>query len=431
MKTLLSVCMLITVIPTFAQKTQTSINMPALVDSVGKALNDTYIFPDKSRVMIEYLRKQLKAGRYKDIKDPIKIASALETDLKTAHRDDHLRVHYDPEFLKRAKAIDVPPDTMRKREVIDGRKDNFNFKQSIILNGNIGYVEFTGFNPMIEEAKPIISAAFRFVSNTDAVIVDLRSNGGGSPFMVRQIASYFVSERTRLNDIYDRRANKTMEFWADPADAENMNLSMPLYIITSKGTFSGAEDFTYAMQVNKRAIVVGETTGGGAHPTGPVWVGLGYVIDIPFARSINYITKTDWEGTGVTPDVSVSQEKALVKAQELILNERIKTANDDHARSQAQWLVDALHAHDYNASITEKDLAPCVGDYDRFKIRLTSGKLYLHDHLGRTFLMMPVDTNHFLASDWLQVKFNIKDGIGSQMVLSGKPGWVDVYDRNK
>lgn len=249
--------------------------------------------------------------------------------------------------------------------------------------------------------------------------------------MVRQIASYFVSERTRLNDIYDRRANKTMEFWADPAEAENMKLAMPLYILTSKGTFSGAEDFTYAMQVNKRAVIVGETTGGGAHPTGPVWVGLGYVIDVPFARSINYITKTDWEGTGVIPDVSVSQDKALIKAQELILTDRAKAASNGGARMQAQWLIDALHAHDYDATISEANLAPCVGDYDRFKIRMTSGKLYLHDHLGRTFLMMPIDANHFLASDWLQLKFTIKEGVASEMVLSGKPGWVDVYERNK
>ena len=117
-----------------------------------------------------------------------------------------------------------------------------------------------------------------------------------------------------------------------------MKLSMPVYILTSKRTVSAAEDFTYAMQVNKRATIIGEATGGGAHPTGPVYIGQNFVVDIPFARSINHITKTDWEGTGVRPDVSVSDEMALVKAQELILTARLVSAKTDQEKKQAQWL---------------------------------------------------------------------------------------------
>ncbi|HTF22033.1 MAG TPA: S41 family peptidase [Chryseolinea sp.] len=414
------------------QPPQGSVNVKALVDSIDRALFRTYIFPEKSKLMGNHLKSQLKKGAYKSIGDPKELAGRLEQDMQSVHHDGHLRVNYDPDFARMLSQPSLPkPVGVDSMALRSERAENFGFKKAEILNGNIGYVQFSGFSGMIQEAKATIGAALAFLSNTDAIIIDLRKNGGGSPHMVKHVYSYFVSTRTRLNDIYDRRVDKTMEFWAEPADAESMKLSMPVYILTSKQTFSAAEDFTYAMQVNKRAVIVGDSTGGGAHPTGPVSVGQNFVVDIPFARSINHITKTDWEGTGVIPDIPVSEEKALVKAQDLILHARLSTAKTEIEKHRAKWLIDALKATDYDdVTIDTTLLKTYEGEYGRFKVFVKDNVLFLYDFTGRTFRLKPIEKNHFLGDDWLQVEFISGDGQVSQMRMSGKPGWVDTMNKN-
>jgi hypothetical protein len=418
----------------FAQadnKPNVQVSIKILVDSLASALHRIYIFPEKSKVMADHIKDQRKKGAYNKINDPKKLAEKLSADIQSVHRDGHLRINYDPEFTSRlSKAPQQSGMTDVSEAIKRAKSENFSFRKVEILDGNIGYVQFHGFIGFIEEAKPTITSAFRFLSNTDAMIIDLRKNGGGSPWMVKQIASYFYGERTRLNDIYERRENKTMEFWAEPEVAENMKLSMPLYILTSENTFSAAEDFTYAMQVNKRATIVGDTTGGGAHPTGPVDVGQGFVVNIPFARSINHITKTDWEGTGVLPDVPVPADQALVEAQRLSLEHQLKTATTDQAK-KINWVLMALKAHDYDNTVDMQALQKYAGEYGEFKITFKNNQIYLHDMHKRTFNLKPIAEYLFLADDWLQVEFFTSDENKLSMKFLGKPGWEDVYVKTK
>jgi hypothetical protein len=407
-----------------------ALSIKILIDSIDNALLKTYIFPEKSKQMAAYLKSQFKQGAYETLTDPKLIASHLERDLRTAHYDSHLRVHYDPGFAERhhpfPASIGMDSAALRWE-----RYNNFSFKRLEVLNGNIGYVEFTAFSGMINEAKATISAAFRFLSNTKAIIIDLRKNSGGSPHMVKHVAAYLVQKQTRLNDIYDRRADKTMEFWADPVEADNAKLSMPVYILTSKQTFSAAEDLAYAMQVNQRAVIVGDTTGGGAHPTGPVYIGQGFVMDIPFARSINHITQTDWEGSGVLPDVPVVAEDALIRAQDEIFALQLAEAATEAQRNQIQWFRHALRARDYDFSLDKNLLSAYVGEYDQFSVTFKDNKLYLHDFIGRTFLMKPITRTLFLAEDWLQLEFISLDGKVVQMKMMGKPGWTNVHTKRQ
>lgn len=410
-----------------------SISTKLLIDSLTRALNRIYIFPEKSKVMSDYLKSQLKKGAYKKDHDPEVLADKISNDIQSVHRDGHLRMSYNPAFAERLRAAPNQSGMVDISEEINKAKaDNFLFRKVEILDGNIGYVQFSGFLGFIEEAKPTITAAFRFLSNTHTIIIDLRRNGGGSPWMVKQIASYFYSERTRLNDIYERRKNRTEEFWAEPDIAENMKLSMPLYILTSDNTFSAAEDFTYAMQVNKRAVIVGDTTGGGAHPTGPVDIGQGFIVNIPFARSINHLTKTDWEGVGVLPDVPVAEDQALLAAHRLALESLIVKAPSEGHKKKLVWSLDALKAHDYDSTLNVSQLQRYAGEYGgRFKISMKENQAYLHDDIGRTFHLKPISGTLFLASDWLQVEFlPVRENIFSIKFI-GKAGWEDVYTKGK
>jgi C-terminal processing protease CtpA/Prc len=182
-----------------------------------------------------------------------------------------------------------------------------------------------------EICGPKATAALGSLGDVDALIFDLRENGGGHPEMVSFVVSYLFAKRTHVNDLYDRKENKTTQYWTKPEVPGTKFVKQPVYVLTSKRTFSGAEEFCYDLKNLKRATIVGETTGGGAHPTAGKRLDDHFMIAIPFARAINPVTKKDWEGTGVAPDVAVPADQALETAKKLAA-ERIEKQNKGHAR---------------------------------------------------------------------------------------------------
>lgn len=242
---------------------------------------------------------------------------------------------------------------------------NFFFIKSDVLPANIGYVRWDGFTGFTENVLPTCDAAFKFVNNTKAVIVDMRYNGGGSPETVNEILNYFFSEKKAMNHIIDFRHDTTKRY-TDPA-ATKFKLKMPVYILTSKNTFSGAEDFTYAMKLGNRAVVVGDTTGGGAHPTGSVPLGQGFVLNIPHARSYHEITGTNWEGTGVYPDVFVKGEYALEQAQILAINNLLATTTDEWNKKELNWQLNVtknkLAVVQNDVILTTQELQKFCGEF--------------------------------------------------------------------
>jgi C-terminal processing protease CtpA/Prc len=192
-----------------------------------------------------------------------------------------------------------------------GRLDNFGIRRVERLAGNVGYLDVRRV-PVPANAGPAIAAAMELVAGTHALIIDLRRNGGGSPEGVVFWCSYLVDEQppTHLNDIFRADTGETRQFWALPYVPGPRYLDRPVYVLTSGRTFSGGEDFAYTLQALGRAQVIGETTGGGAHPTRPFGISAAVHIAIPFARSVNPATGTNWQGTGVVPDVAVPEGQA-------------------------------------------------------------------------------------------------------------------------
>jgi retinol-binding protein 3 len=283
-----------------------------VIDTLSKALLANYVFIDKARHMAEYLKAQSAKGVYNNIKDPEAFAEQIGADMQTACPDLHMHFNYVPQLAQ----IGAPPrrepspqdDSLRNAAMAER---NFAFTMVQILTGNIGYVKFNGFVDVTPSAKETVTAAFRFVQHTKAVIIDLRDNHGGSPEMVKQALSYFFAERTRVNDIIVPNKRDTAKGWTDPTATDGLILRMPVYVLTSRQTVSAAEDFSYAMQATKRGTIVGEKTAGGSHPVGPVFLGHGFVAGIPFAHTYNIHTGTEWEGTGVIPDVALKGDASL------------------------------------------------------------------------------------------------------------------------
>jgi C-terminal processing protease CtpA/Prc len=287
-----------------------------VIDGAIAQLNQTYVFPEVAKKMEEAVRARQKRGEYDEITDGSTLAAKLTDNFQEVSHDQHLRVNYDPmKIPERADdAKPSPEDMARFREQME--KMNCGFKKAEHLGGNVGYVKFNMFGDP-ETCGPTAIAAMNFLANVDAIIFDLRENGGGDPKMVALISTYLFAEPTHLNDLWQRKDNTTQQYWTLPYVPGKRLDGKAVYVLTSKQTFSGAEEFCYNLKNLKRATLVGETTGGGAHPVSGHRIDEHFIIGVPFARAINPISKTNWEGTGVEPDVKVSAAEALTMAERM------------------------------------------------------------------------------------------------------------------
>ncbi|HEX4949659.1 MAG TPA: S41 family peptidase [Blastocatellia bacterium] len=336
-----------------ADKTIDATQRQEVIEGAIKKLHETYVFPEVAKQMETALRERLQRKEYDAITSATAFANKLTEHLQAVSKDKHLRVRY----TGGAMPMGAPPDREQMR--LMAGKRNFSFEKVERLSGNIGYLDFRGFeNP--EFAGETAAAAMTFLANTDALIIDLRQNGGGDPAMVAFVSSYLFDKKTHLNDLYLRAENRTEEFWTrDNVPGKKFGGEKPVYVLTAKYTFSGAEEFSYNLQTAKRATIIGEVTGGGAHPVTGQRINDDFMIGVPFARAINPITKTNWEGTGVKPDIEVPAAQALKTAHLAALKAVQAKTTDPRLTAQLQNItqtvqreLDALKAPQTTAQTT-------------------------------------------------------------------------------
>lgn len=314
-----------------------------IIESISKRLNEAYVFPDVAKKMEASLREHVAKKDYDQITSSRAFAETLTKDLQAVSKDKHLRVRYSHEPLPvRPSGPREPSAEQREEERREMNWMNHGFNKAERLRGNIGYIEFRGFfDPDL--GAETVAAAMNFVASTDALIIDLRSNGGGSPEMVALVCSYlFGAEPVHLNDLYWREGNRTDEFWTRKEVAGKRYLNKDVYVLTSKRTFSGAEEFAYNLKNLKRATIVGETTGGGAHPGGGFRINEHFNMFVPTGRAISPITKTNWEGTGVKPDIEVPADQALLVARLTALKKSVTTLTNPGFKAGVQEVIEEL-----------------------------------------------------------------------------------------
>lgn len=313
-----------------------------IIESISKRLNEAYVFPEVAKKMETSLRERVAKKEYDQITSSRTFAETLTKDLQTVSKDKHLRVRYSHEPLPVRQPRREPSAAEREERNREMNWMNHGFNKVERLRGNIGYIEFRGFfDP--ELAAETLAAAMNFVSSTDALIIDLRNNGGGSPEMVALVCSYlFGADPVHLNDLYWREGNRTDEFWTRKEVAGQRYLNKDVYVLTSKRTFSGAEEFTYNLKNLKRATIIGETTGGGAHPGGGFRINEHFNMFVPTGRAISPITKTNWEGTGVKPDIEVPADQALLVARLTALKKSVTTLTNPDFKAGVQEVIEEL-----------------------------------------------------------------------------------------
>lgn len=319
-----------------------------VIDGVLKFLKNAYVFPETAKKMIAEIGGRLERKEYDSITSAKELARILTDDMQRVSKDKHVGVIYlhDP-------SPEQPAEEARNREAREhrarGEASNFGFEKVERLEGNIGYLDLRGFH-RAEFGGDIATAAMTFLANTDALIIDLRENGGGAPSMVSLISSYlFGPEPVHLFDLYSRPDDSTRQWWSLPYVPGRRYADKPVYVLTSRRTFSAGEGFAYILQTLKRATIIGEPTGGGAHVGRSQRINDHFEVSVPTGRAISPITKTNWEGTGVLPDVSVPSELALNTAHLAALT---KLRDDIAARNKdSKAKIDTSHVDQLSKAI--------------------------------------------------------------------------------
>jgi hypothetical protein len=316
----------------------------ATVASLARAIKDNYAFPEVADKVAHLLAQNQANGAYAKISSAREFGELLTRQLAEVAHDRHLHVFYSFNVVP-AESGDPSRTVDARRMQAAQRRNNYAFERVERLSGNVGYLKLNGFSDAALGGDTV-AGAMAFVANTDALIIDLRDNGGGTPTMVQLLASYFLGTETpvHLNDLSWRqpgsRAQEVSQWWTLPYVPGKRYLGKAVYILTSRRTFSAAEEFTYDLQVLKRATVVGETTGGGANPGGMVRIGDHYSAFIPSGHAINPVTKTNWDVKGIEPDIKVAKDDALNTAYRAALRGLIDGAQDEEQLTALRQALD-------------------------------------------------------------------------------------------
>lgn len=311
----------------------------AVVATLGQQLKTNYVFPELAEKLAAHTAAKQAKGGYNAATTTDAMAEALTNDLVELGNDKHFRVEFASGFEAPPAGGPTVPSPAKFAEM---RRELASLAYGVDrvqrLPGNVGYMEVRGFGP-----AAIVGAAYTnamsLLAGTEALVLDLRRNGGGEPESVAHLLSHFFAEgdERHLNDIYTRPTNSTREYWTNPA--VTVRYTKPIYVLTSAQTFSGGEEAAYDLQTQKRATLVGGTTGGGANPGDNVAIGHGLIAFIPTGRAINPITKTSWEHVGVKPDVAVPATAAMKTAYVAILTDLAAKATGEEERESMKELL--------------------------------------------------------------------------------------------
>lgn len=358
-----------------------------VIEDTLKNLREAYVYPEVATRMEGAVRERVAKKEYEGITSAKRLAGMLTEHLQAVSRDKHLRVNYRAEALAAGEPMPgAPRMVMRRvpggsggsdngggtaaggtpvRRIIrepggggetpasDGASvrrvlreagagsGNLGLERVETLDGNLGLLEFSLFDPS-DEATDKVAAAMNRLADTDALIIDLRRCRGGARNTITLLMSYFFDKSIHLSSAYDRLSDSTHESWSLANVPGQRYGRKDVYILTSNFTFSAAEDLSYTLKNLGRATIIGETTGGGAHPVMGRRLNEHFFVMVPFARYISPITKTNWEGTGVEPELKVPAAHALKVAQLTALKKLRAQRPDAKNDAQLKSLVEAL-----------------------------------------------------------------------------------------
>jgi C-terminal processing protease CtpA/Prc len=397
----------------------TVLEIRAATEAVAETFSSKYILPDEGQRIADVIREGLKKGTYVRLSCGRDLAAHLQKDAKSVNGDPHIRITFAPEEIASMKDPErqkiVREEAARRAHAI-----HHGFEEIRILPGHIGYLKLNRFMGS-PEAFETAESAMCFLAGCPAVIVDLRWNPGGESSMVQFLCSYFFSEEPQLLDVFHFRENNRIEqLWTLPYVPGRRLEHADLYILTSGLTFSAAEGMAYDLQALDRAVIVGETTMGGAHPVAEVIIEDKFLISLPCSYSKNPVTKSNFEGTGVQPDVALDREGALTAAHRLALENLLSRKDIEAEKPALNWALEGIASQ--SVKMSDKTKNAFAGTYGPNRILFENGALYYQFWPGK-LRMLPIAEDYFALENFDAFRVRIiKEG----EIVAG----IDVVNEN-
>lgn len=332
-----------------AKKTET-------VDSLAKAIEAYYVFPDVAKKTASAIRAKVRKGGYAGLDSAQAFADSLTSDLQSIGKDQHFRVGYwHRELPLGAFSQQGNSPEERARAALQARRQNYGFEKVQRLTGNVGYLDLRGFDGS-PEGGTAAQAAITLLNNTDALIVDLRRNGGGDPNMIVLLLSWLcpAEDRVHVNDFYLREGDKREQYFTLSTFPGPRYGGKEVYVLTSHRTGSAAEEFAYDIKNLKRGTLVGEVTTGAANPGGVVRLNSHFAAFISNGRAINPVSNTNWEGVGVEPDVATTADDAFKTAHVALLTKLIDKETDSERKPALERALQVVK----DSPVEKLDLGP-------------------------------------------------------------------------
>jgi hypothetical protein len=382
----------------------------ALVETVCERIEKIYAFTENIQKICVLLKSNLEQGAYSKYDSPGEFAARLSEDLESVTHDKHFKMIHDPgQAAAMAEQAGGSGAFYTPQMVRQYRRMNYGFKELKILEGNVGYLDLRDFFPL-KWASGAAVAAMNFLADCDAVIIDLRYNGGGEDLTVNFILSYFLDpgeSGITFSTSFTRSTNSYYQSATWPYVPGRTLWHMPLYLLTSKSTFSGAEAFAFRLKSLKRASLVGETTRGGANPVQIQETGGKYVIYIPSETIVESPVAGDWEGVGVQPDIAAEASSALAIAHLEAVKDLAAKTGDEKERAFLRWTIDGIKAKERPFPAAPALLRSYAGSYGD-RVILFEGNGLFFQRGGRAKLkMIPMAEGLFLVEtlDQLRLRF--------------------------
>ena len=409
----------------------------AIITNICRKIKEIHIDEETGKQIAEFLVTQVSNGKYQKIESTSRFCEELTKDLQAFTHDFHLSVYHDPDAIEALDAkTDVKADDRYSVDWWQGVDcKNYGIPKLEYLMGNVGYIKIIYFAP-VPLAGNMVVTAMNYLSTADALIFDLRECSGGDPYNVMMFESYLFDEFKIPKHLMTRHSRiqtpPQQQFWTYPYLPGKRLSEIPVAILTSSCTFSGGEDMAYTLKHHKRAVIVGEKTPGGAHMVKRVLVGGGCVLRIPYAHPVHPVTGTDWEGTGVLPDVGVAREDALMAAHKELFSRMMLAAEDPKMKRKYDWYLQRVVGLYHPAQVSDEVLQRYTGKYQDWLVQLKEGRLFLISPNGLHMdEMIPLSEDLFIVDEEYNARFRIgENGLADALFWIGRDNKREIiYER--
>ncbi|MEA3047600.1 MAG: hypothetical protein QOJ53_1932 [Sphingomonadales bacterium] len=404
-----------------AVATAAQLDPRAVVAEIRRIIAERYVLPERRPALDAILAQGLAAGRY-DVPDPQALAERINADLETAGHDRHLNFQYNPRQAEQLAAGRRPqPDASGYERQV--RASNHGVTELRLLSGNVRYMRYDGFMWIGPESAAALETAMRFLAGGDAVIIDLRRNGGGSPQAVQYIISHFLEAGRPLVTFYmDGRPEPDRLATLAELPAGRM-VGRPLYVLISNGTGSAAEEFTGHVAGYRLGELVGENTAGAGFRNDLVPIPGGFVLSVSVGRAVLASTGRDWEAVGHAPTVPSEVGAALDTAHALALR-RLAAAAAGPERARLEAAAEGVAARTAHRPAA-LPAAAYAGSYGERAISVEGDRLF-YQRAGRPrATLVALGGNAFTFEDdpGIRLEFLVTDGRASafRVTAPGQP----------